>query len=193
MSTPPALTTPPDGMQVAPELQVIAAIQSTLLDQSLTTSTVLPKASGCTDNQRTDPSSPSSQNWRPWERLRAQLSEPPFSPSRLSLGEISSSELESVVDVDVAAVLPEVPIPVAYQPTSIRRLRDCEGSKNKRIYLNIGGKKFETSVSTMSNDPSSLLAGMVEPDSPFNPYYLEDILYYFLDRTLDTSKLSWIT
>ncbi|KAK6182068.1 hypothetical protein SNE40_009832 [Patella caerulea] len=182
--SPPALPAPSDVVQVAPELQATAAIQSTLLDQSLTTSPVLPKASGCTDNQRTAPSSPSSQNWRPWERPRAQHSETPFSPSRLSLGEISSSELESVVDLDVAAALPEVPVPVAYQPTSIRtlRLRDCEGSKNKRIYLNIGGKKFETSVSTMSSDPSSLLAGMVEPNSPFKPYYVEDILCYFLDR-----------
>lgn len=45
----------------------------------------------------------------------------------------------------------------AYYPTPVQeiRLKGFMFSQQQRIYLNVGGTKFETSVSTLETDPSS--------------------------------------
>ena len=57
----------------------------------------------------------------------------------------------------------------------------AEISKN-RLLLNIGGKKFETSASTLKNEPDGLLAEMISKDSAVAPYKTEGLTTYFLDR-----------
>jgi hypothetical protein len=52
----------------------------------------------------------------------------------------------------------------------------------QRVILNIGGKKFETSTTTLSSDPSSILAHMVMKTSPMKPYDLNGTQTYFVDR-----------
>ena len=88
--------------------------------------------------------------------------------------EIESEEEYAVKELDA---------PV-YHPTSKEHIR-LEGmalAQKQRIYLNVGGTKFETSVPTLQSDPSSLLARMVLPNSPLKPYSVENVYVYFLDR-----------
>lgn len=55
-----------------------------------------------------------------------------------------------------------------YNPTPVQeiRLKGLMLSQQKRIFLNVGGTKFETSVPNLQADPSSLLSHMVMPSSP---------------------------
>jgi hypothetical protein len=73
---------------------------------------------------------------------------------------------------------------VAYvpTPTQILRVQQMKLAQDKRIILNVGGQKFETSVSTLQKDPSSVLAYMVMPDSPLKPYNTDSVYTYFVDR-----------
>lgn len=72
----------------------------------------------------------------------------------------------------------------AYNPTPVQeiRLKGLMLSHQQRIYLNVGGTKFETSVPTLQADPSSLLSHMVMPASPMKPYSVDNIYFYFVDR-----------
>ena len=54
--------------------------------------------------------------------------------------------------------------------------------QSKRIVLNVGGKRFETSVPTLQREPNSVLARMVERDAPIKPYNTDNIYTYFIDR-----------
>ena len=88
--------------------------------------------------------------------------------------EIDSKEEYTVKELDA-------PI---YHPTSKEHIR-LEGialAQKQRIYLNVGGTKFETSVPTLQSNPSSLLAKMVLPTSPLKPYSVDNVYVYFLDR-----------
>lgn len=71
-----------------------------------------------------------------------------------------------------------------YNPTPVQeiRLKGLMLSQKQRIYLNVGGTKFETSVPTLQADPSSLLSHIVMPSSPMNPYSVDNIYSYFVDR-----------
>lgn len=71
-----------------------------------------------------------------------------------------------------------------YNPTPVQeiRLKGLMLSQKQRIYLNVGGTKFETSVPTLQADPSSLLSHMVMPSSPMKPYSVDNIYSYFVDR-----------
>ncbi|KAK3612163.1 hypothetical protein CHS0354_016548 [Potamilus streckersoni] len=73
---------------------------------------------------------------------------------------------------------------VAYvpTPTQILRVQQMKLAQDKRIILNVGGQKFETSVSSLQKDPSSVLTYMVMPDSPLKPYNTDSVYKYFLDR-----------
>ena len=55
-------------------------------------------------------------------------------------------------------------------------------TQQRRIILNIGGTKFETSATTLTEDPSGLLASIVGHNSPLKPYNIENIYTYFVDR-----------
>jgi hypothetical protein len=72
----------------------------------------------------------------------------------------------------------------SYNPTPVTqiRLQGLALSQQQRLYLNVGGTKFETSGSTLQADPSSLLALMILPSSPLKPYSVDNIYTYFLDR-----------
>ncbi|XP_033753094.1 uncharacterized protein LOC117336591 [Pecten maximus] len=54
--------------------------------------------------------------------------------------------------------------------------------QRKRIIINVGGSKFETSSVTLSQDPSSLLARMVNRDSGMRPYDVRYVYTYFVDK-----------
>lgn len=72
----------------------------------------------------------------------------------------------------------------AYNPTPVQeiRLKGLMLSQKQRIYLNVGGTKFETSVLTLQADPRSFLSHMVMPSSPMKPYSVDNIYSYFVDR-----------
>ena len=54
--------------------------------------------------------------------------------------------------------------------------------QSKRIVLNIGDKRFETSVPTLQREPNSVLSRMVERDAPIKPYNTDNVHTYFIDR-----------
>ncbi|XP_022310266.2 uncharacterized protein LOC111115722 [Crassostrea virginica] len=87
------------------------------------------------------------------------------------------------IDSEEEYAVKELDAPV-YHPTSKEHIR-LEGmalAQKQRIYLNVGGTKFETSVPTLQSDPRSLLARMVLPISPLKPYSVDNVYVYFLDR-----------
>ena len=49
------------------------------------------------------------------------------------------------------------------------------------IDLDVGGTRFRTTRQTLLSDPTSMLAKMFHPDSPFSPGMKKDGAY-FLDR-----------
>jgi hypothetical protein len=99
----------------------------------------------------------------------------------------NSLELQQLLFVDNSAleymVEENISVP-AYTPTSKEdiRLKGMAQSQKQRVYLNVGGTKFETSVPTLQSDPSSLLARMILPSSPLKPYAVDKIYTYFPDR-----------
>lgn len=71
-----------------------------------------------------------------------------------------------------------------YEPTpkhilQLKAMAECQKS---RLILNVGGSRFETCVSTLQSDPSSILSYMVLKESPMKPYSVDNIYTYFLDR-----------
>ena len=62
------------------------------------------------------------------------------------------------------------------------QLTEMAEQQQKRLILNIGGRKFETSAVTMSKFKDSLLAEMVQKKSPLQPYSVKNIYTYFIDR-----------
>ncbi|KAK3089780.1 hypothetical protein FSP39_006456 [Pinctada imbricata] len=75
------------------------------------------------------------------------------------------------------------PIP-EYFPTykKVLKLKKMAETQNKRIILNVGGNKFETSAPTLLNDPNCILAAMIQPDAQIKPYNIENVYTYFIDR-----------
>jgi len=71
-----------------------------------------------------------------------------------------------------------------YTPTdkTLLRLKVQVTNQMQRIILNVGGSKFETCPGTLSADPLSLLVKMVQNSSPYQPYQLDTIYTYFIDR-----------
>lgn len=71
-----------------------------------------------------------------------------------------------------------------YNPTPVQeiRLKGLMLSQQKRIFLNVGGTKFETSVPNLQADPSSLLSHMVMPSSPMETLLWDNIYSNFVDR-----------
>lgn len=61
------------------------------------------------------------------------------------------------------------------------KIRKIYDSQRKRIILNIGGRKFETSVSTLMVKPNSVLAKMISPGG-VKPYSVDNVYTYFMDR-----------
>ncbi|XP_069125577.1 BTB/POZ domain-containing protein KCTD5-like [Argopecten irradians] len=54
--------------------------------------------------------------------------------------------------------------------------------QNKRISINVGGTKYETTIQTLNNDPAGLLSRMISADSPMKPYEVDNLYTYFIDR-----------
>ncbi|XP_033737465.1 trichohyalin-like [Pecten maximus] len=63
-----------------------------------------------------------------------------------------------------------------------RRMEQLRRSQNKRIILNVGGKRFETSATTLAEVPNSLLHRMVQKKLGIKPYSVEGVYTYFIDR-----------
>jgi hypothetical protein len=74
-----------------------------------------------------------------------------------------------------------------YRPTPKgqldNKLKNIAEAQRKRLVLNVGGRKFETSVPTLLSVPS-LLARMIGPHG-IKPYSVDNIYTYFLDRNPD--------
>ena len=81
------------------------------------------------------------------------------------------------IDSEEEYAVKELDAPV-YHPTSKEHNR-LEGMA---LAQNVGGTKFEKSVTTLQSDPSSLLARMVLPTLPLKPYSVDNVYVYFLDR-----------
>ena len=60
----------------------------------------------------------------------------------------------------------------------------CELNKaqDEKIVINVGGTRFQTSKSTLKNDPQCILAKMVCDDSEFLPTRDNNVPVYFIDR-----------
>lgn len=61
------------------------------------------------------------------------------------------------------------------------KLKKINESQNKRIILSVGGRKFETAVSTLMAKPQSVLAEMISPGG-VKPYSVDNVYTYFLNR-----------
>jgi hypothetical protein len=83
-------------------------------------------------------------------------------------------EENSTYTVSVPKDTPEY---VPTDPLTVK-LKVLNDQQTGRVLLNVGGRKFESSELTLSGDPSSILAGMIRPDSPVKPVRNE----YFIDR-----------
>ncbi|XP_061164969.1 uncharacterized protein LOC133173922 [Saccostrea echinata] len=66
-------------------------------------------------------------------------------------------------------------------PKTDERMKRVKESQRKRLILNIGGRRFETSVSTLMTKPQALLARMISP-SGIKPYSVDNVYTYFIDR-----------
>lgn len=91
--------------------------------------------------------------------------------------------LEITEEITTPYTVDEVPAPI-YTPTKknegpLNILAQCQ---TKRIVLNVGGKKFETSTPILTSAPNGLLADMVAPGSPVKPYNTEGVFCYFIYR-----------
>lgn len=61
-------------------------------------------------------------------------------------------------------------------------LREMHTAQQNRIALNLGEKKFETSVPTLNRESLSILAKMTRSISPIRPYLNDGLQTFFLDR-----------
>ncbi|KAK3085458.1 hypothetical protein FSP39_003706 [Pinctada imbricata] len=62
--------------------------------------------------------------------------------------------------------------------------------QKERVVLNVGGRRYETSIPTLKREADSLLAKMTKPISPLQPYVTDGLPTYFLDR--DPSIFSFL-
>jgi hypothetical protein len=71
-----------------------------------------------------------------------------------------------------------------YVPTNIDSLNATRhlSEIQKRVILNVGGKRFETSSATLTTIPEGLLAKMMSEGSSIKPYMNEGVPTYFVDR-----------
>ncbi|KAK3094574.1 hypothetical protein FSP39_003558 [Pinctada imbricata] len=90
---------------------------------------------------------------------------------------------ETVIPTETRSVCAEngasnliFPIPELF-PTdkNVLKLKKMAETQSKRIILNIGGTKFETSAPTLLNDPNSILAAMIQPDAQIKPYNIDNV------------------
>ncbi|KAK3091977.1 hypothetical protein FSP39_024154 [Pinctada imbricata] len=78
-----------------------------------------------------------------------------------------------------SASAPSIYVPT---PTYQLKLKELSEAQSRRIIINVGGMKFETSAVTLQKDPNSILVKMVQHDSLMKPYQTENIYSFFLDR-----------
>jgi hypothetical protein len=86
--------------------------------------------------------------------------------------------------MDIPYTVAEAPAP-PYIPTSIRSLNAAKclsEIQTKRVILNVGGKRFETSSTTLATVPEGILAEMVSEASTVKPYKKDELSTYFVDR-----------
>jgi hypothetical protein len=86
--------------------------------------------------------------------------------------------------MDIPYTVAETSAP-PYIPTSIGSLNAAKCLSEiqmKRVILNVGGKRFETSSATLATIPEGLLAEMVSEASTIKPYKNEEVPTYFVDR-----------
>ena len=93
-----------------------------------------------------------------------------------------------------------------YQPTSKKRTitEFLRRRRDQMIQLNVGGRKFDTSIPTLKAEPESILATLAEMDPPSkgrvhfldrNPRYFDFVLDFlrnkeFHHKTLPSDKLA---
>lgn len=98
--------------------------------------------------------------------------------SETILGAISSDS-DSYTPTPIPSTAPVYkPTPLNLKDNKLQHLKDAQ---KKRIVLNVGGRKFETSVSTLLAKPDGLLAKMIGPKG-IKPYSVDNLYTYFLDR-----------
>lgn len=101
------------------------------------------------------------------------------SQSEAILGAISSDSDASYTPTPIPSTAPVYnPTPLNLKDNKLQLLKDAQ---KKRIVLNVGGRKFETSVSTLLAKPDGLLAKMIGPKG-IKPYSVDNLYTYFLDR-----------
>lgn len=89
----------------------------------------------------------------------------------------SASSVYSPTSKESSTTVPSY-VPTPKMDDKIKRINE---SQRKRIILNIGGRKFETSVSTLMVKPHSVLAKMISPGG-VKPYSVDNVYMYFIDR-----------
>lgn len=67
----------------------------------------------------------------------------------------------------------------------VEKLKKINESQIKRIILNVGGRKSETTVSTLMAKPQSVLVKMISPGG-VKPYSVDNMYTYFLIRNPHT-------
>lgn len=65
----------------------------------------------------------------------------------------------------------------------VEKLKKINESQNKRIILNVGGRKSETTVSTLKAKPQSVLVKLISPWG-VKPYSVDNVYTYFLNKNL---------
>lgn len=103
------------------------------------------------------------------------------------LNQLLTSDVLSINDKREAYVLKEPAAPTKtpiYVPTSktLIKLQGMDVNQQQRIMVNVGGTIFVACATTLQADPSSILAKMVQKDSPYQPYELDMVYTYFVDR-----------
>lgn len=66
-------------------------------------------------------------------------------------------------------------------PRTDSKLKKICEYKNKRVFLNVEEREFETSVSMLMARPRSVLGRMISPEG-VKPYSVDNVYTYFLDR-----------
>lgn len=120
--------------------------------------------------------------------------------SEAILGAISPDS-DSYTPTPIPSTAPVLkPTPLNLKDNKLQHLKDAQ---KKRTVMN-GGRKFETSVSTLLAKPDGLLAKMIGPKG-IKPYSVDNLYTYFLDRnpnyfsyvldriTLEIMELSTLT
>ena len=79
-------------------------------------------------------------------------------------------------------IITHSPVPVCSFNNDALLLREMHTAQQNRIALNVGGRKFETSVPTLTRESTSILAKMTRTISPIRPYLNEGLQTFFLDR-----------